>query len=257
MANAMEEWAKKMRMEFAGYINTLTWATSRAYADLSRRLEGYGKVKNRGVKERAQEKLKALLKEYFQNPSTDKNMFDEWHKNAIDALIKIYQSADKSEYLRTDGKYFDKNLFNVGIAQKWVNMSFKYLYSYVDIWGNDGDLKMKMNDFQFCHVPLDSYVICNAADLKNDNGFIFPQDRWNDGVKWSKLADYKQYLDMQQDLRDFAYNYKFARALDVEALLWAKPDDDSGRDLLLEDCRRMTNDVLDLHYRQKGERKSR
>lgn len=260
MNNNIEVWARSQRLKFSGFENTLAWATSRAYADLRRRLSGYGKVTKRDVQIHAQEELKSSIENYFKNPKTDEKQFDEWHKKLVDRLIKIYMEADDEYYSQSDGRIiFDKSQFTVGIAQKWINMSFKYIYSFVDIWKNDGDLHMQLDDFNACHVPLDSYVIRNAADLKDGTRYIF--SGWDEEkTRWSQLSGYESYLGMQEDLRKFARDNGFSRPLDVEALLWVEPnaevDGKRIRDSRLDDFREATNALRTFHYRKKGEKKN-
>ena len=88
-----------------------------------------------------------------------------------------------------------------GHAQKWLNMTFKYIYTMGE---------QRLPDFGhlygLCHVPLDNILI--DALRRYD----FPPLP----CKWSKLADYDIYLDRQLWVRK-----RFPLApLDVEFRLW-------------------------------------
>ena len=63
-----------------------------------------------------------------------------------------------NECITASKKILDNGLF--GIAQKFVNMSFKYLYCY-------GDAKDYIHKFADCHLPLDKYTVKWIRSLKN------------------------------------------------------------------------------------------
>ena len=51
-------------------------------------------------------------------------------------------------------------IYTAGTAQKFVNMSFKYLYCYSDV-------KDYIHKFADCHLPLDKYTVKWIRSLKN------------------------------------------------------------------------------------------
>lgn len=119
--------------------------------------------------------------EYFEG--TDSEGSKSWHKAACDAI--------RNKAIRDKANSLDGNLpllkpdhqFTYGQAQKWVNMSLKYLY----VMGFDD-----MSHFeQVIHVPVDSLII----DAANDLGVRWPS------TSWSKLDNYHKYLAFQKRLR--------------------------------------------------------
>jgi hypothetical protein len=88
--------------------------------------------------------------------------FDEWHREACKRLAAIYRK-------------YDYELF-VGQAQKWLNMTFKYIYTM-----GEERLPGWAHLHGLCHVPLDKIVIGNFKKKYGFEPF---------GCAWSKLADY-------------------------------------------------------------------
>ncbi len=125
-------------------------------------------------------------------PSPTQVQFDEWHRSACVELVKIYRS----------GGY---RSFCVGHAQKWLNMTFKYIYVL-----GDERLPGFGHVYDLCHVPLDNILI---AALR-------PYGFQPLGCPWSRLKDYDIYLDRQHWVRN-----RFQPApLDVEFKLWMDPN---------------------------------
>lgn len=72
-----------------------------------------------------------------------------------------------------------------GQAQKWVNMTLKYLYVL--------DEDMIESVFQYCHVPLDNYIFDYSEKIY---GIGKPK------TAWSRWTDYKKdYMAYQDALR--------------------------------------------------------
>ena len=74
--------------------------------------------------------------------------------------------------------------FTVGHAQKWINMTMKYLYIY-------GDIDVT-GIFDFLHVPVDSYIF---DAVEQQFGIKRPCSAW------SRLTDYETYLRYQKNIR--------------------------------------------------------
>ena len=75
----------------------------------------------------------------------------------------------------------------MGHAQKWLNMTLKYLFVLGDRVPGFERL------YPFCHVPLDQFVMSRAAR------FGFPPLPGTGA--WSTLTDYAIYMDRQQWFR--------------------------------------------------------
>ncbi len=88
--------------------------------------------------------IKPVTKTLFSYFNSEETSFDNCFKEAITESMKIF---DNDSY---------------GIAQKFVNMSFKYLYCYEDAQAQKYEGK-----FKDCHMPLDKYTIRWVRSLKD------------------------------------------------------------------------------------------
>ncbi|WP_379822502.1 hypothetical protein [Lacticaseibacillus paracasei] len=145
-------------------------ASRRAYRDMNRtlRLNGANSLILR-------DKIDNLLKTRFEGLK-DQNIngqddFDECHKALCDEMISICTLGNGLTY---------------GQAQKWLNMTVKYIYI---IQGGD-----VFGIIKYAHIPLDNY--------------IFKALQKNLGLKarglqpWSKISNYNKYLAFQKEVRD-------------------------------------------------------
>ena len=188
-----EQWDKYILDLFFGKTESeddaLNNCINRAYRDFNRTLHRFGSIENN---EKITIDVKKHLFDEFQNVNTltikTQKDFDIWHLQQCEALTRLYSLNNY-------------NSFHIGQAQKWINMTFKYVYSY----GNkylDGYDKL----YQFCHVPLDNILI---KELKTFNP---PKLK----TSWSRINNYETYLEYQSWFRD-----KFTDLpLDVEFRLW-------------------------------------
>lgn len=91
--------------------------------------------------------------------------YDTWHENLCDKLIDDYSSVRKKKVKAGE----DPAAFTYGNAQKWVNMTVKYLFIYrssLDSFGegcsvdfcNFYDEKFAPHQSSF-HVPIDSFIM--------------------------------------------------------------------------------------------------
>lgn len=160
------------KFEMSSEEHKIKVASRRAYRDLCRTL-----LFKEGIKENDEKKLEAynavvkdvILKQIhnFEGISNE-NDFRSWHKAFCEGIIAN----------------FEKNCieFYFGQAQKWVNMTMKYLcilspekYNYV---------------YKFLHIPLDGIIIKNAHEKLG-------LDKPN--VPWSRL-DEETYYTYQTSL---------------------------------------------------------
>lgn len=114
--------------------------------------------------------------------------YDEWHKDICDNLVQYY--ADVSN----DNLCF----FTHGNAQKWVNMTMKYLWLL-------GLLPKGLKE-EYLHIPIDSYIIdelwCNNNIVfppkvdspgKRNRDYVQPSNYVKPWSKWNYKNDYKNY----------------------------------------------------------------
>jgi hypothetical protein len=115
--------------------------------------------------------------------------FDRWHHAACKELIAAFCGIG---YQR----------FTIGQAQKWLNMTLKYIFVLGDRLGG------YENVYGYCHVPLDQFVMEAARPLGLP---ALP----GTGA-WSTLSDYDVYMERQRWFRE-----RFSEPpLVVEFRLW-------------------------------------
>ena len=165
----------------------------RAYTDLQRTIHGFGA---HCAKAEIKSHIHATLRSFVVDLATcnsqgefDKR-HDQWCKSACELFGKFSHS--------------DRGIiFHYGQAQKWLNMTLKYLAVL-----NHPEVQRA---YGFLHVPVDKYVY-NEAD--------------NAGVKrppcphaWSKL-DREKYINYQHRLREMVASTPYSCPLDWEADVW-------------------------------------
>lgn len=117
--------------------------------------------------------------------------FDKWHeekcKEITEKMNGNYETVNNS-----DEKVLNKS-FTIGQAQKWVNMTLKYLWLL-----NALPTGVKP---EYLHVPIDSYIIEIAYDNKNkfDNALGLLEEKPKES--WSKLPEYEEYFKIQEAIR--------------------------------------------------------
>ena len=173
---------------YFGNGDPLTRSIRRAYLDLCRTAHGIGSYGSK-VKE-SKEAIREAIEEIRHRDMTQVE-FDEWHKNLCMRLCEIFGPKFK---------------FNVGQAQKWVNMTFKYLYVF-------GEAKAPgyRHLYDLCHVPIDKVImkaLKNVPQHDSKGDFQFA---------WSRIDDYSEYLAFQELLRK---EFKDSSPLAMEFWLW-------------------------------------
>ena len=149
-----------------------------AYRDLCRTIRGFSKHKDHDriyytCVEVLQDEIKTLLN--HSKPSQE--YFDKWHKFACDRL-----------------KCFSEDILTYGQAQKWINMTLKYISIF--------EHKITEATYEYYHVPIDKYIL-KATNYKFDTA-------------WSKINSYEKYMRFQKWFRE-KYN---GIPLDEEFKLW-------------------------------------
>ena len=137
-------------------------AINRAYQDASRHVLSIpDDGENYRLKKSAREEIRNFINKALKSP----DQYDALHREVCSNLITHYESFKS-----------DDRKFTYGIAQKWVNMTMKYLCVVCSVLENDWD------DHSFCqaykkelkvlepnlHVPVDSYILESAASKKKD-----------------------------------------------------------------------------------------
>ncbi len=167
----------------------LSRCINRAYRDFNRTMHGFGDLDEKLVAHaQAAEYIHERLLQLSKLKPISCVQFDDWHRQSCETLIAVYRS-----------KNFPS--FYVGQAQKWLNMTLKYIFTM-------GAKRIAGFDacYAFCHVPFDNILIAQLSK------YGFPSI----STAWSRMNDYDGYLSRQQWIRE-----RFQLLpLDVEFLLW-------------------------------------
>lgn len=165
-----------------GNVNdTIETSIRVAYRDLCRTITGFAKNElHSQIYETAKNLLYSEIKSLFNKNIKNQSDFDKWHKDCCDKLIII----------------FGEQTFYYGQAQKWINMTLKYISML------EHNLVKKV--YEYCHIPIDNYIL-NVVD-------------YSFAVAWSRINDYNDYLNFQKYFRE---KYK-GIPLDAEFIMWLK-----------------------------------
>lgn len=154
-------------------------AINRAYIDMAShtmKLFDKDEVENKWkCRQKASNCIINAIRKYHGSAS-----YDKWHSDLIEQIKRIYEEADKE---LTEGQ-----------AQKWLNMTIKYIYVFSVLFGKDDNRLLDAQNFlertsvEDYHIPVDSYVL-KAVDKDN----IF--------APWSQLDKY-QYDDLILTLKE-------------------------------------------------------
>jgi hypothetical protein len=162
----------------------------KAYLDFSRTLHGITKLKTIESWSLIKNTVRSIVNQAIEKDFFSQEEFDEWHKRSCDDLINYCK------------KTINFTMF-YGQAQKWINMSLKYLFAL----GNERVAGVERN-YKYFHIPIDRII---QEMLKSDIT-SFP-------ISWSRIDCYEDYLDYQKKIR-----MKFIDRipLEVEFLLFNK-----------------------------------
>lgn len=157
---------------FGDFSDRYKVACNRAYRDMNRtiRFNGLPIEDREKPKSKVKEKFEEKIKELTHNKISRQDEFNDWHKEVCDQILEIYKEKGIT--------------LTYGQAQKWINMTIKYLY-VLEPETFDGV-------FDFLHIPIDKYVLDIAKELGVER------------IKgaWSKLDDYEEYLKYQENIKE-------------------------------------------------------
>lgn len=164
----------------------------RAYLDLNRTLSFNtdNKVERKDFRDAVCNEITNGIKKKLL--SCDKSIFDKNHAMLCNHIIKVSKSKNilKSKDDNTD-------CFCYGQAQKWLNMTLKYML-IMGFWTEKLTLIMDV-----LHVPVDSYIMEAASELEIEiprNNERHGKYTESSSKPWSKWEE-KDYTKFQNDLR--------------------------------------------------------
>ncbi len=206
----------------------------KAYRDATNRnafvnlLEESEKQKAKCAKEKASRCLKCRIKKY--DKSENRRVFDAWHKESCLCLI---------------GKYNDSQIngerFSYGNAQKWVNMTLKYLYLLGSIDVNIRKIRI-LDDSDYFHVPIDSYILDAFWEKSTiEEGFPVPAKAKKEPVRskiYAQLSDHilpwsqwneKNYTTFKEKCDAYFTYFKRIKPLVWESEAWIEQAKERNR----------------------------
>lgn len=189
-----------------GKEERLDYCIKKAWADATQRERFNGQrseiIKNKeSIKKILTEQIESIIKgETEIKSSTD---YDNWHK-AI-CLNKDYGM-----------KY--------GIWQKFVNMTFKYMYCFNKIKRDFSDVDFV---FKYCHCPIDSIIAQRAVTLCIVCGLTPSKEivsiARSEGRNWNNMSE-TEYKTVRKDIQaiknNFTVNNSNPTELEFDFLFW-------------------------------------
>lgn len=183
-------------------------AIDKAFFDATMQNAYNGLEKKNHKKEMSEKAKQKLINAISELSKCNVKSFDKWHKDLCCSLKNEYSGVT----------YIDKykgeiNAFSFGNAQKWVNMTMKYIYLLYHIYSEF------MPDCEFCeqyksmiekyqnkfHVPVDRYIIESVwrnenvclpkkeedKELNRGRDYVNPADYVLPWSKWENADDCK------------------------------------------------------------------
>ena len=176
---------------FGKYTDVVSVSMDKAYLDFNRTLRGLDKYRKEHNNNDYVAEAKIVLAESIRellDPETkikSQQAFDDLHKETCDRLRQK----------------FDEFPFQYGQAQKWINMTLKYIFIL--------DPDSVSHVYSFFHTPIDNIM---REHLRPYNPPTFSS-------AWSQIDNYEDYFHFQLWFRGFAGN-----PLDNEFLLFMDKD---------------------------------
>jgi len=159
-----------LRYLYFGEVNDIIKTSiDKAYLDFNRTLRGISRFSRREeCINNAKSTLYETITDMLKSNHYSQDIFDNWHKDCCDNLIEN----------------FDGFKVYYGQAQKWINMTFKYMFIL--------NKEMVSSIYQYLHIPIDN-IILQALRPYDDPKFNYP---------WSKIDNYQEYLYFQNWFRN-------------------------------------------------------
>lgn len=173
----------------------------RAYRDLSRTIKYKFTVSEIEKNKPGAKEFKTNCKDQFKGNATKaikdgvQNIgacFDCWHKSLCNEIIS---KAEESKCIKDDES------FTYGQAQKWVNMTLKYML-IMGLWDEINDT------INALHVPIDRYIL-----------IMLGYGEKYEGKAWSQI-DAKDYKEIQKGIRQKITDSKYQSPIEWEFDAW-------------------------------------
>ncbi len=183
---------------FYGDEDCFTWASNKAYLDMNRTLTFKENPKNDSQKEKNRidelrrtwrDDVTEIIRKHCRNLPED---FNKFHRSLCKKLIDYY-SNDKLVIKKKNKRTDQPAELTYGQAQKWVNMTLKYLwllYRFELIKDDRAVAFIEKHQNSF-HVPLDSYILRYVAKQDKNKKEDFSSSITDNGLKAN--TDFNEY----------------------------------------------------------------
>lgn len=145
--------------------------------------------------------------------------YDEWHSEICEFMVGEY-----AEKIHSAKEAF----FSYGNAQKWVNMTMKYLYLMCGVFDENSAFMQEIGNTvmtlsEYLHVPVDSYIIEAVWD-KPVTLPLRPKGRKREGYKYAseKVEPWSKWNKVQYDEFRKSLNFEGRCPLEWENEAWLK-----------------------------------
>lgn len=170
-------------------------AANRAYRDMCRTIrfeKGVSQKLKNDCRTRVVKLIETVIKKCNSIDTVEK--FDEFHDSLCSCIIDYYDNQTIAE-------------ITYGQAQKWVNMTMKYLCVLYE-----GQCDWLNKIYSFLHIPIDSIILDKAKKE-------FPNEFPVNNIPWSQLSR-EEYITIQNKLRAVI---KDVTLMDWEFKAWNNP----------------------------------
>lgn len=185
-----------IRIYFGDLKQPLENCIHRAYLDFCRTIHGLSSfTSNKKIYASAPKALNTSLMTLKNNDNLrDQRNFDNWHR---DSCVRLCKDFEQNSFPN----------FYIGQAQKWINMTLKYIFVLGDecIPGFD-------DFYPFGHIPLDTIVIGKLKDSGSPSL----------NCTFARIKKYDDYFEIQEWVRE----HSILIPLDLEFIIWLRPGDD-------------------------------
>ena len=177
---------------------------------------------SKNAKNEAARHLYDKINELFNTENKD---FGNWHSELCNEIKNKYSDVNS-----------ENTLFTYGNAQKWVNMTIKYI-CILGLLNDNNDYQDKINNYMDdFHVPVDSYIIDKlwgnpniklpsiSSNVKREKTYTTPSDYV---ISWSNWTD-KNYGDFREKL-DKTYNLQWECKAWIEQAKIRKQNDKQAK----------------------------
>lgn len=187
--NAMKDSAA--HRAYLDLARTVKFAYSSSYIDEHKNEESVNQFA-KAKEDRIKDICESLIQSIDSYPDGSVS-FDDWHKNECERIIERMDEpyCCEKKLLKLNEK------FTCGQAQKWMNMTLKYLWLL--------DLLPAEIEEESLHVPIDSFILQKLKEEQVPGVTNSGETYYYKRKVWSAITDYEEeYMELQKEIRRIA-----------------------------------------------------